>query len=661
MIKYLSLLLLFLVWAQESEEFTSKESRQGVEALLNLSRQSSESFDFALLQKYLLLIHPNDVRLEELKNRALWLEELIQERHEVEGLLFPLLYFKENEREYYQLNRGGDVALFSGTYLAGQGFRFLCEPNSDGLKRMAKSVEGIYKITHITGVSGLLCRFAIPLKKALEARLLPNPKEENLPWYHLYLERPEDLPQDYTHIHRQIASQNCPHYQKSPLGQFLTPEKPYYESQFYYTRTTRDQLTGVLFGLAVTLYALEPETFARYHVTLNNSDQQLAKQILMTTCEIALDIFIHLEENSWDLKDPFVKKSGTSADDVSELLKLSVQMLARRALMNLFREQIIFRKNHPGKVVPILMQEQFQKITKAYEYLKKEDVALLPSGLRRLEGMTDLFSSATWYSLTINYYAWNLRTLRVFTVILLDAPFEDARRYLPESWPLDSLSLEKINERNRLWMDFWNRYIWKQIGRDGNVWFTYLYNYARRLVFERHLGLFIPSSGLFDLQKKDFDYWFWWREDWKVLEQLRDQVLFSPSALYAGNQQTFGVGLERAHFHLRSIAITPIRSYSRPTQQLNRKQLQLCYSEQYGRKIIPPHLRPFSRFWLEGKDPNENDSKSSLDTVGHLESILIDLPVLYWLGQLSGVLEYRYEGFYDYEYHPPAKIKAKKE
>ena len=657
-----SLCLFFGValFSQKETEFTSAESRRIVELLLNKSKNLSENFDFSLLQKDLMTVHPNDVRPEDLKERVLWLEYLIHERHEIDGLLFPLLYFKENEQEYYQPNRGGDVALFSGTYLAGEVFHFLCEPDPQQLKRIAKSVEGIYKITHITGVAGLLCRFSIPLKQVISARILPGAKEENLPWYHLYLETPSDLPSEYSHMHRQSAGNDCPHFQKSPLGQFLTPEQPYIESQFYYTRTTRDQLTGIVLGLAVTICALETQQLSRYGVALDKREQELSNLILNTACEIALDLLIYLEENQWSLKDPFVRKSGTSADHVSDLLKLSVQMLARRALMNLFREQSIFREEQPRNEIPFQMQQQIQKGTKAYQFLKNEDSELLPFGIRRLEGMTNLFSSATWYSLTPNYYAWNLRTMRVFTVLLLDAPFPDAERYLPDSWPLETLAPKKINERNRIWMEFWNRYLWKQIGRDTNVWFTYLYNYARRLVFERHLGLFLPPSGLFALQKKEFDYWFWWREDWEELEKLRDMVLFSSSALYDGNQQTIGAGLERAHFHLRSIAITPIRSYTRPTEQLKQKQLEFCTTEQYGRKIIPPHLRPFIKFWIEGTEPNEMDSGTPIDTVGNVEGLSIDLPVLYWLGRLSGVLEYRYDGFYPYEFVLPSKTKEKK-
>lgn len=654
------ILLLFLTRIQGQESFTSLESRQAVEQLLNRSQKESETFSFDLLQQWLMTAHPNDVRLTDLHQRALWLEQLLQQRHQVEGLLFPLLYFQENGREYYQLNRGGDVALYTGTYLAGQVFRYLEEPQFENLKAIARTVEGLHKVTHISGKKGFPCRFALPLSRALPDGLLPQKKDKNLPWYHIYYAHPQEVLPQQNYMKNLVAYENIPPIAKSRIGQKLTPEESFYTTQFYYTRTTRDQLTGIIFGLAVTLYAFEAHYLNSEKILLGGTEKEWAEAILSSACEISLSLYEYLQEKKWKMKDPLAKKSGTSADRVTGLLKISVQMLARRALMNSFPKEALLSEEEQFRL-PEEKKQAIQLWQRRYQLMQRENSDLLPEGIQKLEGLKTLSASSTWFGFTTNYYAWNLRTERLFSIILLDAVHPDFLRHKPDSWPESTLSQESVNKRNRMWMEFWNDYLWKYIARDSNIWFTYLYNYARRLVYERHLGPISSAKDLYELQPQKFEYLFWWKDQWESLEQLRDQALFNTSYLYEGPNQTLGVGLDRAHFHLRSLALIPIRSYSRPAEYLQGEALSACFTTLYGKKIIAPHLRPFSRFWLEGKEPDQAERPKYLDQQGNVESILIDLPVLYWLGKRSGVLEYRYQnGFYSYEFTPPKNIVDKK-
>jgi hypothetical protein len=640
--------------SSSDSSWTSLSSRSAVQTLLDLSETSPpESFDFEQFQDALCRAHPNDVTLEDLKERALGLQSIIEKRHQREGLLFPLNCEIHPTHLEYTLSRGGDIALYSGTYLAGLVFRYLCEPESKNLLAIAEMVEGLHKITHIGGKKGFPVRFALPLEEAISAGMVVAADYEQAPWYHIYYknsERPE-----YGYLQNLVVGQNTDACMKSLVGQKLTPFQRYYQDQFYYTRTTRDQLTGIVLGLALTIHSFEPHFLQKHKISLSEEDQAWVEAILQSSCEIALDLFFYLHSHEWHIHDPLAKKPGTSADGVTGILKLSVQMLARRALMNTLPQE--YRKKTLDRdSLSLEDRAYFHWWDKHYFALRSYQTEMLPPGLTDLEGMVGLGTSAQWYPLTFNYYAWNLRTDRIFTILLLDDIHPDFAQVCPISWPNSTLEKEQVNRRNRQWFFFWENFIWKNVACHSNIWFTYTYNYAKRLLWERHTELVLKPEILYGLQRHEFTAWFPDCSEGSDLQELRDQVLFPPSKLYYGKQQTLSAGLDRAHFHLRSMALAPLRSFGRPAQYLEGKALKAVYTVRNQEKIVAPHLRPYSRFWMEGKDPQdlEREKKRKLDQNGLQEGILIDVPTLYWLGRWSGVLEYRYDGFLPFEFVPPA-------
>ena len=149
-----------------------------------------------ILYSFLALCCP--VFSNELYNRALQFDQKIKEDHLYKGQLRVALYETEKRQKIKLHLKGVDGAIWTGTYLAALSFRYSVEPNKPLLEDIKSTLTTIERLCHVSGIPGLVCR-------------------------QFYEGKPQKKHHTYSPIYK-----NCS----------------------YEARTSRDQVTGILFGLA---------------------------------------------------------------------------------------------------------------------------------------------------------------------------------------------------------------------------------------------------------------------------------------------------------------------------------------------------------------------------------------------------------------------------
>lgn len=192
------------------------------------------------------------------------------------GVVYPGVYSAPGLAEPDQFAGGGDSALFTGMALAAWCYRGRVTgdwaPAQDALR-------GVWWLTHAAG-PGVICRAAIPWA-------------DRAKW---------GYPAAWqSRIDRGFAG-------RAPATE--SPWGPMPESA-YYTRATRDQLTGLLYGLSAAW-----------------ADLPGARP---TVAEIVRDLRAHLEAHGWKIRDQH-GRNDTSADGVSRLLKTQFLALWQRVV-----------------------------------------------------------------------------------------------------------------------------------------------------------------------------------------------------------------------------------------------------------------------------------------------------------------------------------------
>lgn len=235
---------------------------------------------------------------------------------------------------------GGDSMLFTGIALAGWAWQHEATGGARGEERVLAALGGLRLLTSAAG-RGVLARCALPAERASE-------------------------------FASRAAAQGQPFVGASPDGSVL-----------WYTRGTKDQLTGLLFGLAVA-WGLEGPLGARVRPVVR---------------EVVEDVLGHLRRHDWKIRDAD-GRNDTSADGVDGLLKLSAWALGRAVGI-------------PG--AEGRYDDEFARFAATYSVL----------------GIADRFNNLD------GYYAHNLRALRSFSVWLLE-PDPSRRavmvRYAAEHW-----------------------------------------------------------------------------------------------------------------------------------------------------------------------------------------------------------------------------------
>lgn len=100
-------------------------------------------------------------RLHAAEREALALSQTIQLRHLPNGLLLDPLFANANSNEIVGYTRGGDAAIWTGHYLAAESFRYQVTQAPEALANVKRALAGLRLLVDVPG-SGVLARCAFP-------------------------------------------------------------------------------------------------------------------------------------------------------------------------------------------------------------------------------------------------------------------------------------------------------------------------------------------------------------------------------------------------------------------------------------------------------------------------------------------------------------------
>ncbi|MDF1660769.1 MAG: hypothetical protein P1V97_03300 [Planctomycetota bacterium] len=327
----------------------------GIFALLIVSSacvtpHSTESLNRAISKADIQKISP-----EKLEQHAERLEKHYQSYNQVEGIAWQSTRSDSRLAQPDRYGSGGDSCLFTGYKLASDAFRYKSTQRPEHLAYLLQSLRGTYILTHVTGTPGALARCAFPSDKA------------NLWGYPATWSRRDP---------RFVHTKNL------PMAAPANPQ-PAVLRMTYYTRATRDQLSGLIFGLAVAWHCLSKDEAGLTRGPPNPREDQ-ARVLIATVTQAVFD---HLQNHDFRIRDEN-GLNDTYADKVSGLLL--VQLLA------LYKETVQLSQPERRKEIQELYESNFDD---------------------GFFNAADYFHRFTNYQ---QYYAWNLRYLRGFSIFILE-------------------------------------------------------------------------------------------------------------------------------------------------------------------------------------------------------------------------------------------------
>ena len=307
---------------------------------------------------------PHDTTLERERAEAVTVADLVShaavlEKHhwkysQDNGIVWPPWRSSPDLENPDQYKNGGDSALFTGYVLASSVYKYKVTKNRLDLNGVMVTLRGVYILTHATGTPGVIARCAFPAS---------NPDPWGYPNGGSWLRR----------IPTGFVGTGPEHF---PPGDGWFNYMTHHPEMVYYTRATRDQLTGLLFGLSVAWHELQG---AQEH-------QEEIEDIKSVIKVVVHDLYSHLRAHDFLIRDEN-GKNNTSADDVTGIMKL--QLLA------------LYRLTAP--------EEKKERITE--KYLKQFKTSMF---LDRKWEFWNIFNN---YS---QYYAWNLRYARAYSIWSLE-------------------------------------------------------------------------------------------------------------------------------------------------------------------------------------------------------------------------------------------------
>jgi hypothetical protein len=288
--------------------------------------------------RYLLDAKPETVTAAMLRAHADALEAAYVRDVAVEGVVWQPVRSAASIDEPDRYGGGGDSLLFTGVALAGWAWKYRATNDPADLARVEDALRGLWVLTHIAG-NGVLARCAFPSGREAE-------------W---------GYPDAWAgRLSGGFVGETVAGVVPDPLmGASAT-----LPAMRWYTRGTKDQLTGVMFGLAVVWKLIDDPRL-----------KAVAKQM-------TINVYAHLRKHDWRIRDAR-GKNDTSADDVDDLLRIAVLGLAR--------------------AVGIEGAEA--------EYLAE---------FERYVGVMGILGVGDRYNNLEQYFAHNLRAMRAFSVWLLD-------------------------------------------------------------------------------------------------------------------------------------------------------------------------------------------------------------------------------------------------
>lgn len=344
---------------------------------------------------YLLDLDPDAVSNQDLYDRAVMLEDNYQVYHCVNGTIWEAWYAEASDAQPSFYGTGGDSAIFSGFYLAGAVYRFLTTQSASDLEAVLEAARGLHLLTHVSGTPGVIARCAFPAAQTAKWRY-PEAWQERIESGYVY-KSPSDIPD-------------------------IGNPSACYPEMIYYTRATRDQLTGILYGIGVALAELDPDDYSAHAQTAG-----IVQKITDILYDVIHAIWRRLEATGFVIKD-HTGATGSSAVVVSGLLKVLVLAVYREALAQ-----------HTGTG-----GEEYRRIDRMYKR------AFFSSFCLNDGNAAAVFNRR---SLRDDYYAFNLRFARSFTIHLL----------------------ERNSRRRAIVEDYMHKHVWRYVQNHRNTHFIFLY------------------------------------------------------------------------------------------------------------------------------------------------------------------------------------------
>jgi len=523
----LPLLLGMLFWSTALQPAYTEESIESFVPGLLPNKQKISSWDGKtpyidpdLSDLSLLLEIPDDtinrISAEALFNRAGFIGRNLILTHQKNGIVWKRRFFDPPG-----FGPGGDSALFTGFYLAAATYRYAVTREGRDLNEILKTLRGLHILCHISGTPGVVARAAYTMDPP--HNLWENRRKKK----HVY-----------------INEANVPDI-LSDLG---TP----YPRMWFYTRTTRDQLTGLLYGLAVAWMELPKE--AKQVPKNQQSNLIFARDIIKDLVRV---IYFRLKETRYVIRDQ-KGRSGTSSKHVSGYLRLQLLALFRRTLIDQLHQQ----KKKTG-LIDLDEAHLLNKIRKEYDHYFKWVI---------VQGFVfDKFNFLSHYS---QYYAWNLRFARGYSIFLCDTNYS-----------------RKAEIFNKVKRSLWAANIpFTKVGikYHKNTFFTFLYVDLLRRVW-RDRKTYYRKLRLSENNKNDNPAY--------VMPFLEDAV-----------------------WSLKSLSIRPLRSWPSPLEA----------DPPRGKKVLPVHLRSPTQHFIWQKPPwyLRPDKQFS----GRGEATGVDFLLPYWMG-----------------------------
>jgi len=340
---------------------------------------------------YLLKIDPNAVTTSDLNTYSDWLDRYYWKYHSADGITYYGEYLKEEDTFPSRLNNGGDSAIFSGMYLGAAVHRARLSRKVEDLDKVLQSLRGIHILSHISGKPGVLVRSALDINQKTRF---------NYP--EVWADRTDGMKYE----------------SKVQVPDILNPGKMYPPMAFY-TNTSRDQLTGVIYGLTVTWVELQPQYFSN----IPGAQEKVAKAREIVTLVIRA-LYRQLDANGWTITDHEGRVKET-ASKVDGLFKLGVMRLYG------------FAGNEPDSA------------GRLQDYARRFDEVLFPLFNGDLGDLGNPFSNVNEA-----YYAFNLNYMRAFILFLLE-----------DDWNRKGRVVAHVRD-----------HLWKHTQHHQNAFFTFIWN-----------------------------------------------------------------------------------------------------------------------------------------------------------------------------------------
>lgn len=310
--------------------------------------------------EYLLKADPSAITSTQLLEHAVKCEDHFVKFHKSEGMLWQGFYTDPKLDEPDCYGSGGDTLLFTGFYLAASSFRYSVTKNPADLDKVVDTVRGLYALTHVLGVPGNMARCALPLSNAKKF-LYPEAWGGRI-----------GTPDDIGFVYTGVTTLPDPFDNTKNYPQFV-----------YYTRVSRDQLSGLSFGLGTFWSVLDP---AKDQALAGNAKLAKAREVVG---DIVNDVWTRLANNDFLIRDH--TNRNDTADDVDGLLRLQLHSVYRRMVAERYPDWAL-------------------KVNADYD--------------EAFDSYFGFFGDpSNWFNVFSNlsqYYAWNLRFSRAYVVHLLD-------------------------------------------------------------------------------------------------------------------------------------------------------------------------------------------------------------------------------------------------